>query len=49
MNDSDRLVCVREFWTEIEASIAMALLRENGIECTTQGGRSVPPSTTTGA
>lgn len=39
MKESDRLVCVREFWTEIEASIAMALLRENGIECTTQGGQ----------
>ena len=32
MKDTDRLVCVREFWTEGEASIAQALLEEHGIE-----------------
>ena len=39
MKETDRLVCVREFWTEAEASIARAVQQENGIECATQGGQ----------
>jgi len=39
MEDHDKLVCTREFWTEIEASSAQALLAENGIESVTQGGQ----------
>lgn len=39
MKDTDRLVCVREFWTEGEASIAQALLEEHGIESAVQGGQ----------
>lgn len=39
MNDFENLACVREFWTEVEASSALTLLAENGIEAILQGGQ----------
>lgn len=38
MDVQERLVCVREFWNEGAAASASALLEENGITCTIQGG-----------
>ncbi len=39
MNDFENLACVEEFWTEVEASSALTLLAENGIEAVLQGGQ----------
>lgn len=39
MNDFENLACVREFWTEVEASSALTLLAENGIEAILLGGQ----------